>query len=182
MRSLVLAVLATAALSVPSDAQLFRSRNGTSAAEALALPPRVPPGVAALALDHAAELALADSQKVLLESIRHAQDSANKPWIARLDSLRPTRRPVNPNDLSPEQQEEIAARRAAIATVLDAMRGTDSLARQRTMALLTPEQQERAAELENDARKQSQEELARRLRDDVGREERWSGRGRLPED
>jgi hypothetical protein len=162
MRSLLFALLAVATLSTPSAAQ-FWSRSGRSPAEALALPPRVPPGVAALVLDHAAELALADSQRVVLQAIRQVQDSANRPWITRLDSLWPRSQPLNPNDLSPEQQEEIAARRKAIAFVMDGMSGTDVLARERAMAVLTPAQQERAAELEKDARKRADEERERSI-------------------
>jgi hypothetical protein len=184
MRSLLLAVLAVAALSAPSAAQ-YRPRGGGNPEEALAMPPRVPPGVAALVLDHAAELAIADSQRVLLESVRRTQDSANRPWLLRLDSLRPSSRPVNPNDLSPDQQQEIAARRTAIAAVMEGMRETNALARQRTMAVLSPAQQVRAAELENDARKKAKEERSLRELDAAGPpggEGRRGGRGRPPED
>src|SRR5437868_10371802 len=69
--------------------------------------PPQPTSIAALALQHAQELALTDSQRVLVESIRRAQDSANRPFMAKLDSLKPTRFPTNPNDLSQEQREEI---------------------------------------------------------------------------
>jgi hypothetical protein len=136
-------------------------------------------------LDHAADLALADSQRVILESIRRTQDSANRPWLARLDSLRPTNRPLNPNDLSPDQQREIAARRTAIATIMEGMRDTNALARQRTMAILSPAQQQRAAELENDARRKLDDERSRREADaagGAGGEGRRGGRGRPPED
>jgi hypothetical protein len=157
MRSLLLALVAVATVSAPSAAQ-FWSRGSRSPVEALALPPRVPPGVAALVLDHAAELAIADSQRVVLQAIRQQQDSANRPWMQRLAALRPQARPLNPEDLSPEQQEEIAARRKAIGAVMEEMSGTNQLARQRAMAILSREQQERAAELEKDARKRAEEE------------------------
>jgi hypothetical protein len=114
--------------------------------------------VAALAVDHAAELALADSQRVVLQAIRQHQDSANRPWLLRLAALRPQARPLNPDDLSPEQQEEIAARRKAIGVVMEGMSGTNLLARQRAMAVLSPAQQERAAKLEKEARKRADEE------------------------
>jgi hypothetical protein len=91
---------------------------------------------------------------------------------------------LNPKDLSQEQRDEIAARRTAIAAVLDGMRETNALARQRTMAILSPAQQERAAELENDARKQADQERERRGRfaseGQDGR--RRGGGGRPPED
>ena len=135
----------------------------------LAEPPRLAPGVAALALNNATELALADSQQVLLASIRRAQDSANRPWIERLEALRPTSHPANPLDLSPEQQEEIAARRLAIAEVMEAMRETNTTARQRAMALLTPEQQRKASELEEKARKWARENGGRNVFEDETR-------------
>src|ERR1700716_3994103 len=100
-------------------------RGGASdrADTALAMPSRPVPGVAALVLDHAADLAITNDQRTELESIRHGQDSANRPWLQRLDSLRPTGRPANgPNDLSQEQRDEIAARRAAITEVMAGMR------------------------------------------------------------
>ena len=180
MRLLTIAVLIAVA-AVPSVSAQNRSRPE----DALALPPRAVPGVAALVLQHANELALADSQRVVLDSIRLAQESANHPWIAALDSLRPTRVPANPYDLSQEQRDEIEARRKAIATVLEAMRGTDNLARQRTLAALSPEQQERATKLENEARKRADEERARLART-IGSMgmmgEGRQGMGRQPED
>lgn len=166
------------------QAQFGGGQKYQNVQDALALPPWVPPGVAALVLRHSQELALTDSQRVVLESIRQLQDSANRPWLARLDSLRPRSQPLNPNDLSREQREEIEARRSAIAVVLDGMRETNALARQHTMAVLDPKQQERAAELENDARKQADEERDRRGRfaSDMDGEGRRPGRGRPPED
>ena len=170
-------------LAAPLAAAQYGGRRSNQRPEdALALPPRPIPGVAALALQHAAELALTDSQRVVLESIHRGQDSANAPWLLRLDSLRPTRHPANPNDLSPEQQEEITARRVAITKVMEGMRETNALARQHAMAVLSPEQQEKAAVLENDARKQADEDRANRGRDALGGEERrGGGRGRRPE-
>jgi hypothetical protein len=188
MRRLLFALLAVSAVATPSQAQ-FGRRGGDraqiqNAQDVLALPPWIPPGLAALVLGHASDFSLADSQRVVLETIRATQDSANRPWLARLDSLRPTSQPLNPKDLSQEQRDEIAARRTAIATVLDGMRETNALARQRTMAVLSAEQQQRAAELENDARKQADKERDRRGRFamDGDGEERRGGRGRPPED
>jgi hypothetical protein len=182
MRSFTIAVL-IAVTAAPLASAQYRPRGSDKPEDALALPPRPVPGVAALVLEHAGELSLADSQRVVLEAIRVMQDSVNRPWVARLDSLRPTRVPANPNDLSPEQVEEIEARRQAIATVLEGMRETNALARQRAMAVLTPEQQERAADLENDARKRADEERARRARTlGMGMGEGRQGMGRPPED
>ena len=171
MRSLFFALAALATVSAPSAAQ-FWSGTSRSPAEALALPPRVPPGVAALVLEHADELAIADSQRVVLQAIRQAQDSATRPGLAKLDSLQPRSLPLNPNDLSPEQQEEIAARRKAIAAVMDGMSGTNTLARDRAMAILSPEQQERAAKLEKDAHKRADKERDRAAREGMPVERR----------
>jgi hypothetical protein len=182
----VLAGSAVVALSTSASAQ-YRGRDRQRMDSVLAEPPRLAPGVAALALDHAVELALADSQQVLLASIRRAQDSANRPWIERLEALRPTSHPANPFDLSPEQQEEIAARRLAIAEVIEAMRETNTTARQRAMALLTPEQQARATELEDKARKWARENGGRNVFDDDTRRlpanggESGTGMARRPE-
>jgi hypothetical protein len=190
-RPLAALLLAVLVVSTPAAAQFGRrggdrsqSQNAQNAQDVLALPPWIPPGVAALVLSHAGDFALTDSQRVVLESIRETQDSANRPWMARLDSLRPQSQPLNPRDLSQEQRDEIAARRARIAAVLDGMRETNALARQRTMAILSPAQQQRAAELENDARKQADQERERRGRFAAdGRDaNRRGGRGRPPED
>ena len=183
MRSVVYALLVVALVAPAASAQSGR-RGGERPEDALALPPRATAGVAALVLEHADDLALADSQRVLIESIRRTQDSANRPWIEQLDSLRPARRPVNPNDLSPEQREEISARRAAIATVMTGMRDNNAIARERTMSLLSAAQQEKAAELESEARKKAEEDRARRGRDAAGGGQRWGagGMGRTPQD
>jgi hypothetical protein len=184
---LVLAGTAVVAFSTSVSAQ-YRGLDRQRMDSVLAEPPRLAPGVAALALTHAAELALADSQQVLLASIRRTQDSANRPWIERLEALRPTSHPANPFDLSPEQQEEIAARRLAIAEVMEAMRETNTTARERAMALLSPEQQQKATELEDRAAKWAREnggrntfdEETRRLPANVGGGESGAGMARRP--
>ena len=184
---LVLAGTAVVAFSTSVSAQ-YRGLDRQRMDSVLAEPPRLAPGVAALALTHAAELALADSQQVLLASIRRTQDSANRPWIERLEALRPTSHPANPFDLSPEQQEEIAARRLAIAEVMEAMRETNTTARERAMALLSPEQQQKATELEDKAAKWAREnggrntfdEETRRLPANVGGGESGAGMARRP--
>ena len=173
--TLALTALVSAA---PAAAAQYGARNrGLDHVEdIIAEPPRPAPGVAALALEHAAELELSAEQKAALESLRRTQDSANAPWLQRLDSLRPTRRPVNPSDLSPEQREEIAARRAAIELAMNGMRETNTSARERALAVLTPEQQRRAAELEKQANKRADEERRRRARE--GAERSWGVYGR----
>jgi hypothetical protein len=128
-------------------------------------PVPVAPTVAALVLEHADDIALADSQRVIIESVRRAQDSANRPWMLKLDSLRPTRMPANGmNDLSQEQRDEIEARRIAVAAVMDGMRETNANARQKVMAALNPDQQRKAAEFEERANKKTDEEVKKRSR------------------
>jgi hypothetical protein len=160
----------TLTFTIPAAAQFGGrgQRHSSNPSEAIAEPPHLPPTVASLVLDHAAQLSLADSQRVVLESIRHTQDSANRPWLQRLDSLRPRARPVNPDDLSQEQRDEIDARRKAVTEVMGQMRETNAVARQRVMALLNPTQQKQAAELEEAARKKAEEEGQRRSADAFG--------------
>ena len=136
---------------------------GVTGAPPMALP------VAALAIEHAAELKLTDAQSTALATIRHSQDSANAPRLRMLDSLRPTSRPANgPNDLSAEQRQVIDERRAAITPVLEAVRETNAEARIKVMALLDPDQQKRAAEFEDEARKRAEAEGKRQGRSSVG--------------
>jgi hypothetical protein len=175
-RCAVLVAAMSLTFTIPAAAQFGGrgQRHSDNPAEAIAEPPHLPPTVASLVLDHAAQLSLADSQRVVLESIRHTQDSANRPWVQKLDSLRPRARPVNPADLSQEQRDEIEARRKAVTEVMGQMRETNAVARQRVMALLNPAQQKQAAELEDAARKKAEEEGKQRSAEAFG----GGGRGR----
>jgi hypothetical protein len=147
-------------------------------------PPPVPPTVAALVLEHANDLALADSQRVIIESVRRTQDSANKPWMMKLDSLRPTRMPANgPDDLSQEQRDEQKERQAAVEAVMEGMRETNAVSRVKVMETLNETQQKKAAEYENDARKKAEDEGKRRARSQTPQQGRGGGgMGRPPED
>ncbi len=187
--ALTIAVMALMGFAAVSEAQMGGSRsaqrNNNNAEDiGFAGPPPIAPGVAALAIEHAAELGLTDSQNIALATIRTLQDSANAPRLRTLDSLRPTRRPAGGvNDLSNEQRQEIEERRAAITPVLEALRETNAEARVKVMALLTPDQQKRTAQLEEDARKKADEEFKRRARTGFGGEmARRRGGGRPPED
>lgn len=143
-------------------------------------PPPIPPSVAALVLEHADEFKLADDQRVVIESVRRGQDSANAPWMAKLDSLRPTRQSAGgPGDLSQEQRDELEARKIAIANVLEGMHETNAQARKKVMDTLNPDQQKRAASLEEEARKKAEDEGKRRERDAQGSGRR---RGRSTEE
>lgn len=168
--AVVLAVFASFSVSTLATAQRGR-RGGTraespqSAGTMMGGPPPIPPTVAALVLEHADDFKLADSQRVVLESVRRAQDSANTPWMMKLDSLRPTRQPANGmGDLSQAQRDEFEARKTAIANVLEGMRETNAQARKKVMDVLDPDQQKRAASLEEDARKKAEDEAKRHER------------------
>jgi hypothetical protein len=155
------------------DGSMRERRGGQDAA------PARPVSVVGLVLDHATELAITDSQRVRLQAIRRTLDSANAPLLARLDSLRPTSRPINPDDMSQAQRDEVTARRSALATVMEGLRESHAEARKATMDLLAPAQQQRAAELEQDAVKDAK----KRAEDDARRGEgpgmgQEGGRGR----
>ena len=83
----------------------------------------------------------------------------------------------------------IARRRAAVTAAMDAMRETNAEARQQVMAVLTPDQQQKAAHLENDAEKLARAQSQRRSPDGFYGGERRGGmggaggdeRGRQPE-
>jgi hypothetical protein len=184
----MLAVLALFGVSTLAMAQRGRRGGGSRAdfpqggGTMMGGPPPIPATVAALVLEHADDFKLVDSQRVVLESVRRAQDSANMPWMAKLDSLRPTRQPAGGmGDLSQEQRDEIEARKTAIANALEGMRETNAQARIKVMAVLDPDQQKRAAGLEEEARKKADDEAKRLQRSEQPSGGR-GGRGRPPED
>lgn len=147
--------------------------------------PPQPAAIAALALDHAAELVLTDSQRVLVQSIRRAQDSTNTPFMLKLDSLKPTRYPTNPNDLSQEQRDEVDARRANITEILTFVNATNMKARFRVLDLLSVDQQRKAIDLEEKAKKDAEEQARRIARNGPAATVEQSGamgRRRPPED
>ena len=96
---------------------------------------------------------------------------------------------MNPLDLSQEQRELVEARRASLKTAMDAMQATNDAARLQVMAVLTPDQQQKAAHLENDAEKLARAQSQRRSPDGFYGGERRGGmggaggdeRGRQPE-
>ncbi len=174
MRHLVrVSVLAASAvlLAAPAHAQ-YGGRRGSYGQDASLNVPRVAPSVAALAVRYGGDLQLSQAQLDSILVVRQHQDSANAPWLRALDSLRNGPRPVNPLDLSQDQRDMLAKRRAAIKTATDAMRETNAEARQRVMALLTPDQQGKAAQLENDAQKLARAETQQRVDDGYSRRRR----------
>ena len=75
MRRPLFALLLVALSATAASAQ-YRPRSSQRLVDALALPPRPAPGVAALVLEHAAELALADGQRVTVLSAAQQQRAA----------------------------------------------------------------------------------------------------------
>jgi hypothetical protein len=145
--------LSVALLAAPAGAQYTTSGGyyGSYSHDASLDVPPVAPGVAALAVRYGGVLQLSQKQLDVIEAVRQQQDSADAPWVHKLDSLRNAPRPVNPLDLSQEQREQVAAQRAAIKSALAAMRGVDADARTKVMGVLTPDQQAKAGQLEHDA-------------------------------
>jgi len=154
-----LLMLAPVVLAAPAGAQYRSARNAQEGALVI---PHVAPTIAALAVRYGGDLQLSQRQLDSIQAVRQRQDSANAPWLRSLDSLRNGPRPVNPLDLSQEQREMLAARRASLKTAMDAMRATNDAARLQVMALLTPDQQQKAARLENDAQKFARAQTERR--------------------
>jgi hypothetical protein len=159
---LVPAVL-LAAIPAGAGAQYRAVRNTRDGALVI---PGISATVAALAVRFGGDLQLSQTQLESILAVRQRQDSANAPWLRSLDSLRNGPRPVNPLDLSQEQREQLAARRAALKAALDAMRITNDAARLQVMAVLTPDQQRKAARLESDAQKLARAETERRAEED----------------
>jgi hypothetical protein len=167
----------------PHDSDIVQTRDGGGGGPTRGRPSfALPVSVAAIALDHASELSLADGQRSALEAIRRGVDSANAPLRAQFDSLRPTQRPVNSRDMGQEEREQMRARRTAVAAVVGRMRDNAAAARERTFAVLSPEQRVRVEALESEARKRSEDEMNRVGRSDDAEGMRRRGRGGPPED
>lgn len=127
--------------------------------------PTAPVSVARTILEHDnKDMALSDSQRVQLTLIQRRLDSVSAPLMKRLDSLKPSWRPAGGlGDLSQEQRDELLARRAAQTAVIDSLTPTFVKARDQVMAVLRPDQKERAAKLEKEARKRAEEAARREL-------------------
>jgi hypothetical protein len=120
--------------------------------------PIVPVSVAKAVLETDKDMALTDSQRTQIVQIQRQLDSTNAPLIARLDSLKPAWRPAGGlNDLSQEQRDELVSRRKAQVEVVEQIAPNVATANQRVMAVLRPEQRDRASKLEKDARKRAEE-------------------------
>jgi len=123
--------------------------------------PVTPPSVAQVALDDK-EIALDDVQRAQLKRIQAHLDSANAPFLKTLDAARPTWRPAGGlGDLSQEQRDQLVAYRHAQEAIVDSVAPNVVKANEEARAVLRPEQRDRAAKLEKDARKRA-EELAKK--------------------
>jgi len=108
------------------------------------------------------EIALDPEQTTQLQRIQARLDSANAPYLQRLEAARPSWRPAGGlGDLSQEQRDQLVAYRHAQEAIVDSVGPNVTKANEQARALLRPEQRERAAKLEKDARKRA-EELAKK--------------------
>ena len=125
--------------------------------------PIVPVSVAKAILDrNDKDMELADSQRTQLQHIQAKLDSTNAPLLKRLEAARPTWRPAGGlGDLSQEQRDQLVAFRHVQEAIVDSLTPNVQKANDAARAVLNPEQQERAAKLEKDARKRA-EELAKK--------------------
>lgn len=163
--SIVTIAASAVLLATPAHAQ-YGGRRGSSGQDASLIIPHVAASVAAIAVRYGGDLQLSQAQLDSIMSVRQRQDSANAPWLRSLDSLRNGPRPANPRDLSQEQREILAARRAAVKAAMDAIGAANAQARQQVMAVLSTDQQRKAARLENDAQKLARAETRRRAEQD----------------
>lgn len=126
--------------------------------------PVAPVNVARAVIEHEKDMALTDSQRTQIVLIQRRLDSTTAPLMKKLDSLRPSWRPAGGlNDLSQEQRDQLVAARNAQLAVIDSMTPTFTKARDQVMSVLGPQQKERAAKYEKDARKRAEEQAKREL-------------------
>ncbi len=173
-------------LMLAAPAVLFAQRGGGRSGGRMAeqpsaefmRPPRPAPSITEIVLSHEKDLSLSDSQRVTMQALRAVQDSMTKPWMQKLDSLRPQRMPANgPNDLSQEQRDEMEARSKMVAGVMEQIREANAEVRIKVMAALNPEQQKRTAEFEEEEHKKTEADNRKRMGG-----ESMGGRRRGPED
>ena len=120
--------------------------------------------VARTVIEHEQDFALTDSQRTQIVLIQRQLDSAAAPYLRKIDSLKPSWRPAGGiNDLSPEQREQLVSLRKAQFEVIDSLTPTFAKAREQVMTVLTPEQRDRAAKLEKNARKRAEETARKEL-------------------
>ena len=130
--------------------------------------PIVPVSIAKVLLDaDPKDITLSDSQRVQLTAIQRHLDSTTRTTVALIDSLKPTWRPAGGlNDLSQEQRDELVTKRKAQVALVEEVTPRFTAARERALAVLRPEQRDRANKLEKNARKRA-EEFAKREMDQM---------------
>jgi hypothetical protein len=179
-RSTTLAAFALALL--PSLAMAQGVRHTSNPFEGKRVPVR-PVSVAKEILAHEKDMALTDSQRTQLVLIQRQLDSANKPLLQRLDSIRPTWRPAGGlYDLSPEQRDQLIAYRTAEIAIVDSLVPQATRANERVRALLNDEQRDRAAKLEKNARKRAEQVAKKEFETRPQIRERERPRGDISDD
>jgi hypothetical protein len=125
--------------------------------------PVAPPSLAKVVLDRDdQDMGLDDGQRAQFKRIQAHLDSVNAPFLQKLEAARPTWRPAGGlGDLSQEQRDQLVAYRHAQEAIIDSVAPNVAKANEEARALLRPEQRDRAAKLEKDARKRA-EELAKK--------------------
>jgi len=142
--------------------------------------PVAPVNVARTVIEHEQDFALTDSQRTQIVLIQRQLDSAAAPYLKKIDSLKPSWRPAGGiNDLSPEQREQLVSLRKAQFEVIDSLTPAFAKARDRVMTVLTPEQRDRAAKLEKNARKRAEETAKKELEGPRQVEEYGRRRGQI---
>ena len=160
-RTVVVATLASVLLPSLAMGQYVRHDNNPFNGKPA---PIVPVNVARTVIEHERELALSDSQRTQIAAIQRRLDSTAAPLLKKLDSVRPTWRPAGGiNDLSQEQRDQLVAYRNVQVSVVDSLTPSFAKAREQVMTVLTPEQKDRAAKLETDARKRAENAAKREI-------------------
>lgn len=160
-RSVTVATLALVLLPSLAMGQYVRRDNNPFSGKPA---PIVPVNVARTVIEHERDLALTDSQRTELVRIQRKLDSTAAPLLRKIDSLKPTWRPAGGiNDLSPQQREQLVALRSAQFAVIDSLTPTFAKAREEVMAVLRPEQRDRAAKFERSERKRAEEMAKKEL-------------------
>jgi hypothetical protein len=151
----IIATFAFAALPSVARAQYVHHDNDPFGGKPA---PITPPSVAKVVLDRDdQDMGLDDGQRAQLKRIQTHLDSTNAPFLQKLDAARPTWRPAGGlGDLSQDQRDQLVAYRHAQEAIVDSVAPNVVKANDEARALLRPEQRDRAAKLEKDARKRAE--------------------------
>ena len=175
--SVTVATLALVLLPSLAMGQYVRRDNNPFAGKPA---PVAPVNVARTVIEHEQDMALTDSQRTQIVLIQNRLDSVAAPLLKKIDSLKPTWRPAGGiNDLSPEQREQLFSLRKAQFEAIDSLTPTFAKAREQVMTVLTPEQRDRAAKLEKNARKRAEETAKKELEGPRQVEEYGRRRGQI---